>query len=75
MRCARAHRLAGTPRDETALAGAISRVLQDRKRAKRLGQAGYDRVVQEFSLASQIVRIEQVLEKTIALRTSTRVAA
>jgi rhamnosyl/mannosyltransferase len=36
------------PRDESALAGAISRLLDDRELAKRLGAAGKDRAMSQF---------------------------
>ena len=48
------------PRDAAGLAGAISRVLEDRELAARLGQAGRARVVERFSIQDVIRQTEQL---------------
>jgi len=48
------------PRDAAGLAGAISRVLEDRDLAARLGRAGRARVVERFSIQDVIRQTEQL---------------
>lgn len=60
------------PGDSTKLADAIVRILQDRDLANQMGAAGHCRVLQEFSMRSQIERIEAVLEKAAKRPTSSR---
>jgi len=46
------------PRDPAALAHAIGLVLEDRDLARRLGQAGHERVVRHFDLDSVVRQTE-----------------
>jgi phosphatidylinositol alpha-1,6-mannosyltransferase len=51
------------PRDETALADAVVRLLGDRDLARRFGRAGRDRAVQLFDWAIQAERLRAFLEE------------
>jgi L-malate glycosyltransferase len=49
-----------SPRDAAGLARAISRVLEDRELAARMGQAGRARVVERFSIQNMVQHTEQL---------------
>jgi glycosyltransferase involved in cell wall biosynthesis len=53
------------PQNPIALADAILSLLNDPTRAKEMGQAGYERVCQAFSLSSVVARTEDVYEQVI----------
>ncbi len=53
------------PKDPKALADAIIRVLSDPELAMRMGKAGRDRVIREFSLDRMVRSLEQVYEELV----------
>ncbi len=53
------------PADETALAGAIGRLLDDAERAARLGKAAFARAESEFSMERMIDELERVLTEGV----------
>lgn len=53
------------PRDSAALAGAISRLLQDRELAARLGEAGKRRVAEVFSMERSVGEVERLYERLV----------
>jgi glycosyltransferase involved in cell wall biosynthesis len=48
------------PRDATALADALYRLWKDRSLRARLGQAGREKVLQEFNLCANAVELTQL---------------
>lgn len=62
------------PRDETALAEAVVRLLQDRELARRLGAAGRERIDAECSAGSVARKTLTVYERALAARSANRVA-
>jgi glycosyltransferase involved in cell wall biosynthesis len=53
------------PRDPVALAEAISRLLRDPERARRMGEAGRKRVETEFSMDANVRRVEALYEQLL----------
>ena len=56
------------PADPQALAGAISAVLSDPTLARRLGEAGRERVRQHFSAERMVERVMGVYEELLAAK-------
>ncbi len=50
------------PRDADALARALSRLIQDRDEARRMGAAGRARMVSEFSMQNQVARYQEIYD-------------
>jgi glycosyltransferase involved in cell wall biosynthesis len=53
------------PRDSTALAGAMSRLLRDRELAARFGAAGRKRVAEVFSIERSVGEVEHLYERLV----------
>jgi starch synthase len=53
------------PGDETALAGAIGSLLADRKLADRMGQAGRQRAISNFSRTAYAAAWQRVYDETV----------
>jgi rhamnosyl/mannosyltransferase len=58
------------PADANALASALSRLLDDKALAMRLGHAGHIHVEKEFSRAKFLSRIKRIYEETVLQRRS-----
>jgi glycosyltransferase involved in cell wall biosynthesis len=56
------------PRDSTALAAAIVRLLEDEDLASRLGQAGMRRVSELFSLSGSVQQTEHLYERLVHVK-------
>ena len=59
-----------SPRDAGALAQAITRVLEDRELAVRLGQAGRARVTDHFSIDEMVRQTEKLYRTLLRRRTA-----
>ncbi|HEX7976391.1 MAG TPA: glycosyltransferase [Anaerolineales bacterium] len=58
------------PHDPPALAGAINRLLADPALARRMGAAGRERVLQEFTLEKMVARVDQIYRELLTDRSS-----
>jgi glycosyltransferase involved in cell wall biosynthesis len=59
--------------DDKALSGAIIELLGDRTSSKRMGEAGYERLVSHFHLDQNVVRTQQLYEKLLPYATPKRI--
>jgi glycosyltransferase involved in cell wall biosynthesis len=62
--------LVSPQRGERALADAIQSLLDDRERSKRMGQAGRERVLREFTVKSMVDKTAEVYRAAAASRTA-----
>jgi alpha-maltose-1-phosphate synthase len=61
------------PRDDPeAMAAAIGSLLDDRSRSERMGQAGRERVLREFTVKSMVDKTAEVYRAAAAARTASR---
>ncbi|MCF7908147.1 MAG: glycosyltransferase family 4 protein [Candidatus Omnitrophica bacterium] len=56
------------PRDPAALAGALEKLIEDKKLRKDMGEAGYQRALRKFSLDRMLVESQQVYEEILKCR-------
>jgi glycosyltransferase involved in cell wall biosynthesis len=58
------------PRNSDALASAITELMEDRQKAQKMGLEGRRLVEENFSIEKNVMRIENLYEEIISLRSS-----